>query len=184
MNIIKNIEITQKYHPGFNRNYDDIQELVIHGTGGGSSGEALIKWMISGERQESYKKGIGLFPFFIDFEGITYKFSDLNKWFYHSSCGKHDKHTIGIELLNSSAFNKNKYTKLQYKSLFELIFENLLLNFKNIKSIVGHDYNGNRFSGIKKGCPGEGFDWIMLEKEFKSRNIKFENLGFEAYKII
>lgn len=181
MEIIKSIEITQKWHQGFNRNFDDIQEIVIHGTGGGSSSDALISWMLSGERQESYKKGIGLFHFFINFTGDIFQFADLNKWYYHSTCGKHDKHTIGIELLNSSANNSNVYTKYQYKYLFELIFDNLLLNFKNIKSIVGHDYNGNRYSGIKKGCPGSGFDWTILEKELKVRNIKYQNFGFEAY---
>jgi hypothetical protein len=181
--IIKDFRITDKWSKGFNRVIDDVEELVIHGTGGGISVKALLQWIINGERAKSYKQGIGLFPFAIDLDGTLYQL--INNpgihWFYHSNSHIHDKKTIGVELLNKSSQNANDYTDAQYETLYWLAFEYMPYYFKNYSRIVGHDYNYNKYAHNKKGCPGTGFDWSNLESKMLQKNIEFETEGFECY---
>ncbi len=172
MHIIKRFDVTEKWHPGFKRNLG-INEIVVHGTGGGSSAEALMNWIISGERQESYQDGIGLFHFIIDYDGTVYQIAPVDIWFYHSSCMGHDALTIGVELMNKSVVNKNEYTEQQYIALSNLIYKFAFMS-ENFR-IVGHDYNGLYYSHLVKGCPGN-FDF---EKLYDMLNVNVHRIYYK-----
>ncbi|MBN2401973.1 MAG: N-acetylmuramoyl-L-alanine amidase [Spirochaetes bacterium] len=184
MNIINEDRIHKKYFKDiedqFNRKVEDIKEIVIHGTGGGKSARAILNWMLAGERAEQYKKGIALFHSEIDKNGDIYNILNPLYWCYHSSSGKHDKYTIGIELVNSEVDNKGSYTSNQYKSLFEMI--DAYLGLFPIASIVGHGYNGKKFSGKYKNCPGN-FDWNKLQKFLIAEGFKFNKADNECYEL-
>jgi len=181
--IIKDFRVTNKWSKGKNRTNDDVIELVLHGTGGGSNVKSLLQWMLNGERAKSYKQNIGLFPFAIDLNGDIYQLVDNpgEHWFWHSNSGNHDKNTIGVELLNQSSQNTNSYTEAQYNSLFWLAFEYMPYYFENYTRIVGHDYNYNLYQHNKKGCPGSGFSWQKMQDELAKRNIEFKWEGFECF---
>ena len=155
---------------GFDRK-DSPTEIVIHGTGGGASAAALIDWMRSGERAKDYSRGIGLFHYLNDFDGSITEIIDPKKWVYHSTSGQHDALTIGIENMNKSPHNDNGYTDKQYTALFELIDE--LMKKYSIKSIVGHGYNGKKYSNLDKNCPGN-FDWQKLGKHLSDKGVRTE----------
>lgn len=160
-----NIEpfIRVKYMPGFDRSLKDITEIIIHGTAGGTSAQAVINWMIGGEREDLYNAGIGLFHYIIDLNGDTYEIIDSSKWVYHSDCSSHDKHTIGIEMLNTQLLNAGSYTVKQYEALKELIVE-LIKKFP-IDSITSHDVNRYKYSNLNpKPCPGYLFNWDMVDE--------------------
>jgi N-acetyl-anhydromuramyl-L-alanine amidase AmpD len=169
-----NTIIRKKYHEGFERKPEDISQIVIHGTGGGSSAESLIRWMDTGERSEDYKKGIALFHYLIDYNGDVYNIIDPSKWVYHSSSGAHDKKTIGIELMNKNVNNEDVYTLSQYKSLCDIILE--LMTKYHITSFIGHGACKQIYSKSYKECPGN-FDWSILADELVSRgyNLKMDN---------
>jgi len=156
----------------FKRNDTDIQEIVIHGTGGGQSAQAILDWMYSGEREDEYRRGIGLFHLEIDLTGEVFSVIPALYWCYHSSSGKHDKETIGIELVNPIAQNEGGYTKDQYSSLIEVI-DKIILRYP-IKRIVGHGYNKQTYSGSYKNCPGQAFEWSRLQQHFKLKKIQHE----------
>ena len=179
--IVKNLAISEKWFSGWKRDQKDVQEIVVHGTGGGSSAKALMNWMLSGERATWYKQGIGLFHFIIDRDGTIYQIADIMKWFYHSSSGKHDKLTIGIECMNPDSNNKGDYTDAQYESLAWLSLD-YLLKLYPVNRIVSHDYNFNTYSQGRKNCPGN-FDWKKLEQAMTDRGVKFSEIITEAYKI-
>lgn len=170
LQIIKRFDVTQTWHPGWKRNIEDITECVIHGTGGGKTATGLLSWMIGGERSKQYKKGIALFHFLIDRKRIIYQLSPIDRWYYHSSSGKHDKKTIGIELLNPAPGNEGDYTEGQYSSLEDLLFGSLFA-CRSITRIVGHDYNYNTYLGKRKGCPGKYFSWTRIRDMFRLRHI-------------
>ncbi len=166
MNLIFNDSVRKKYFdptpPDFMRDPRNISEIVIHGTGGGASAQAIINWMLSGERAEMYKKGIGLFHYEIDTNGDIYNLLPDSVWCFHSDCLYHDKNTIGIELLNRQAGNAGMYSKEQYKALGELII--ILCKTYHIESIVSHDYNRGAYSHLApKPCPGNLFNWAEVE---------------------
>lgn len=188
--IIKRLDVSEKFHKGFSRvlvaptsllqaNINVIDEITIHGTGGGQSALSLINWMLKGERGKQYKKGIALFHFLIGRQGEVYQIGYLDRWYYHSSSGKHDRKTIGIELVNPEPVNMGAYTDRQYTALEDLIFNMLLDNCPNISRIVSHDYNSNTYSGYRKGCPGSQFSWIKMRDMFKQRSIDLKNKVFE-----
>lgn len=168
--IAKRFEVSMKYHNGWHRPIDDIEEIVIHATPG-KSATGLLNWMLKGERSGQYKKGIALFHFLIDPTGLVYQIAPINRWYYHSSSGKHDKVTIGIEILNSDVNNEGDFTGYQYEGLEHLIFDTLFRSCINIGRIVSHDYNNNTYSGNRKGCPGKNFDWDKIHNMFIMRNI-------------
>lgn len=170
MNLTVNNSIRNKYMDGFVRSSDPI-EIVIHGTGGGSSAKAMIDWMMGGERAKEYVKGIALYHYLIDFNGDIYEIISPNKWVYHSSSGAHDRLTIGIELMNKSASNNDGFTTEQYKALFKLIDN--LMEQDRIISIVGHGYNAKKYSNYDKNCPGN-FDWEKLGKYLSDKGLKTE----------
>jgi hypothetical protein len=168
MNLIFDDRIRKKYFSPtpseFFRNNDDIKEIVIHGTGGGQSAEAIINWMLGGERESLYRRGIGMFHYEIDLDGDIYCLLPNDIWCYHSDAGLHDKQTIGIELLNTGVLNSAEYTEAQYKALDELIVK-LCKQFPSIDSIVSHDANRKKFSKLlPKPCPGIQFDWTKVEE--------------------
>jgi hypothetical protein len=165
-------EIREKYNQGFVRKNSDVTEFVIHGTGGGSSAMGLIKWMLSGERAAEYSRGIALFHYLLDKDGTSYNIIDPVNWVYHSSSGDHDIHTIGVELVNSSATNSDSYTESQYINLAKLIFDTVK-KFPNIKTITTHGYLISKYSGKSKTCPGNIFNFNKL-------NLELKNLGIVA----
>jgi len=175
--IIQDYSVTQKWHNGWKRPLSQITEVVIHHTAGNGNIDTLKKWMLGGERKDSYKKGIALFHFAIDKDGRIWKAGPISRWWYHSCSGKHDRFTVGIENIHKSG----PFTPAQYKSLFWILFEYMPHFCPNYHRIVSHDYNYNTYSNVKKGCPGPDFDWTKLEKEIKRRNINFETHGFEEY---
>lgn len=169
MNVIQEFRIRDKYMKGFDRNLSDITTIVLHGTGGGQSAKAIINWMLGGERAGDYNAGISLFHYEIDLNGDIYEIINPLKWVYHSEASSMDKHTIGIELLNTRELNQASYTPDQYNALFELISE--LIRMFPIDTITSHDVQRMKYSNLKpKPCPGVLFDWRQLE-EYASENI-------------
>jgi len=181
--IIDKKDLYSKYHKGFPRNIIDIDEIVIHCTGGGNDSESLFRYIKSGERSEGYKKGIGFYHYNICQTGLIYQTLTLEKWSFNSDSGWHDKCTIHISLMNSSFTNSEKSTKKQYKSLVELI-DHIINDGLQIKRIVGHDYNFNKYSQNKKGCPGAGFNWKTFEKLLSKNDIEFNKIFEQSYEVI
>jgi hypothetical protein len=176
MTIINFDDIYNKYFKDiadkFQRKSNDINEIVIHGTAGGDSAKAILKWMLDGEREKEYRKGIGLFHTEIDLNGDVYNILSPLFWCYHSSSGKHDKMTIGIELINTKPDNKGLYMYEQYESLFKMI--DAYLGVFPIKRICGHGYNKKTYSGEYKECPGSMFEWGKLQKKFNLKEMDKE----------
>lgn len=185
-NIIIDTRIRTKYRKGWIkkiRTKKGITEIVLHGTGGGSSISSLLRWMYNGERTKEYNKGVALFHYAIGRDGKIVEVLPVSHWVWHSSSGKHDKETIGIEMSNTSRLNAHAYTDEQYDSLFSLI-EKLLKEQLTIKTIVGHGYNRVRWGrSTRKRCPGSGFDWKRLVNFLKTK-YKVETLDKEAYKLV
>ncbi|HRZ18959.1 MAG TPA: N-acetylmuramoyl-L-alanine amidase [Methanofastidiosum sp.] len=188
VNIIIDKQVRTKYQSGWIKKVrkKPITEIVIHGTAGGTTAEGMLLWMLQGERAEEYYKGEALFHYLIDRDQPNIvEVLDTAYYVYHSSSGKHDLETIGIECINPSKTNREPLTENQYKILFNLIFNHLLPNFPTIKSIVSHDYNMYAYSKIPpKGCPGSGFDWTRLESELENNDFKFNKITTGAYEII
>jgi len=168
-------DIRKKYHSGFERVDSDIYQIALHGTGGGNSALGCIRWMRKYGRPDLYRKGIALFHYLIDRKNGTYEIINPHNWVYHSSSGRHDQHTIGIELVNPGRDNGNKYTKYQYKQCVRLI--DFLMTIFPINSIASHDKIKQIYSGGSKSCPGEGFDWNYFQSvlnEFGLENLKVD----------
>ena len=177
VNKVRLVPITHKVIP--------ITEIVIHGTAGGRTIAGLVNWMLGGERRLNYLRGIGLFHFLIGRErGDIVELLDCNYWVWHSSSGKHDKQTIGIECINPSKSNSGSYTKEQYENLFSLIFDHLIPTYSTITRIVSHRYNCFIYrASNKKQCPGTGFDWKLLDNELRKRGYIFKTDGQCRYDI-
>ncbi len=185
-------EIANKYHQGWAtklRNANTIEEIVIHGTGGGSSAMALLQWMLNpGVIQEhNYNNGIGLFHYLNDFNGDMFQILPVEYWCYHSTSGNHAMKEIGIENMNSSPTNQNEYTVEQYKSLMELIF-NMLEIYPSITRITSHKYNINHYNDVEtakkynKECPGN-FNWDLLTYDLNMMGYQFKTDGDLIYDI-
>lgn len=156
MNLLIDHKIRNKYSKGFNRPVPP-EEIIIHATAGGGT----YKWMLMGSRRKLYERGIGLFHYLIQrIKDRVIEIIDTDKWVYHSSSGKHDKYTIGIEIVNPSPFNLIPPTKRQYKDLFTLI-DLLLEKYPSISIIRSHKRTKMIYSGKPKRCPGK-FDWEKL----------------------
>ncbi len=176
--MIYNNKIFEKYFESISENFIrsllDITEIVVHGTGGGQSAPAILKWMENGERSVQYRKGVALFHYEIDRNGDIYQVIPPSYWVYHSSCGKHDKCTVGIELVNPKVENLGGYTDKQYESLIEFFKDHISDYFVNVKSIVSHGYNKQKYSGKYKNCPGQEFDWDRLARALNLNKIQHE----------
>lgn len=173
--IIKDDKIRNKWHSGFTR-YLPPNELVLHGTGGGDT----YNWVLNGGRAKLYVKGIALFHYLIDLEGTITEIIDPEKWVYHSSSGRHDRRTIGIEMMNIDRNNENQYNELQYLSLFDLFVE---LIFKyDIKYITSHQRNAMEYSSKIKECPGN-FDWDRLSQWLHDSGFVFKRIEENFFKL-
>jgi len=188
LDIIVDKQVRTKYQKGWIKKIREIpiDEIVIHGTAGGNSAESLLLWMLNGQRAKEYYKGIALFHYLIDrADSNIVEVLDPSYWVYHSSSGKLDRKTIGIELINPSKTNREPYTEEQYTLLFDLIFKHLLPTYPTITQIVSHDYNILTYSGKPpKGCPGAGFDWSLLEKEIVINNRKYHKIKSNAIQLL
>lgn len=165
-------KIREKWHKGFNRS-EKPTEIILHGTGGGGT----YTYVFNGGRKELYQVGIALFHYLIERDGKTIEIIDPEKWVYHSSSGKHDEETIGIEILNPSANNTQAYTIQQYKSLYDLIVE--LFQRYPITLIRSHNMTKQIYSGTGKPCPGN-FNWHDLEVWLSDSGYEFES-EFECF---
>ena len=174
MNIIQDDRIFDKYFKNISENFtrSNIEEIIIHGTGGGVSANSIINWMLKGEREDEYKRGIALFHYEIDRNGDIYQIISPKYWCYHSSSGQHDKKTIGIELINPVKANHGSYLIQQYNSLFDLI--KMFMTTYELKIIAGHGAIKQKYNGSYKNCPGEKFEWSMLEDNFRLKKISDE----------
>lgn len=170
MIIIKDDRIREIWHRGFNREKTP-NEIVIHGTGGGGT----YQWVLQGGRKELYRRGIALFHYLIERDGSVTEIIDPDRWVYHSSSGKHDEKTIGIELVNPKSNNSAPYTDEQYKALFGLVIDYLMEKYP-ISVIVSHNHNKRVFSKGKKKCPGN-FDWKLLKDELDARMMQYTENG-------
>lgn len=173
MKLIVENRIREKYSQGVPRNSKGITQIVIHGTGGGNSAMAVINWMLGGERENLYKKNIGLFHYEIDLNGDIYEILSPYNGVYHSDSGQFDlDHTIGIELVNQAINNKGIYRPEQYQSLLSLI--DFIMDVFPIDSISSHDYNRKYFSNLEsKSCPGSLFDWTKITRYLDDTGCKY-----------
>jgi hypothetical protein len=141
---------------GFPRNKEDITRIVIHGTGGGGT----LPFMKQGGQGKQDKK-IGLFHYLIEKNGDIIQLVEDLEWVYHSSAGKMDKNSIGIEILKTKADNSDIPTKEQYTAILELIKS--LVEKYNIDCFMSHDYSRKKYSNKSpKPCPNT-FDWGLLK---------------------
>jgi hypothetical protein len=179
-------DVREKYKSGWENKIreKDISEIVIHATAGGTTANGVLLWMLNGEKYHDYIQGIGLFHYIIDRDiSNIIEVLDPNYWCWHSSSSSHDHNTIGIELVNPSKTNRLSFTEIQYQSLFDLIFDKLLIDYPTIKSIVSHDFNAWKYSKRPpKPCPG-AFDWKKLEAELMIRNILYTNDSPQSYQL-
>lgn len=195
VDIIDN-RIRAKYKKGFinKTRSKPITEVVIHGTAGGTTAAGLLNWMYNGGRAKEYNRGVALFHYLIgcgkkgEKKGLLVEVLDPKYYVYHSTSGRNDKQTIGIELLNPSKGNRQPYTPAQYASLFKLIFEHLMVLYPAINRITSHRYNIWRWCSKKtaakrdKNCPGN-FDWNKLDAELRRRGYAFQTNGNLRYNI-
>jgi hypothetical protein len=181
-----NRQIRNRYRNGWiNRTRSkNPTEVVIHGTAGGASDVGLLRWMYNGERAKEYMRGEALFHYLVGMDGSITEVIDPEYWVYHSSSGKHDKETIGIELINPSKINDIEYTPEQYKALFDLI--KYLMQIFPISSITSHRYNllvYNRKTSSSKQCPGTGFSWEKVDEFLIKNNYSYQTDGNLRYNI-
>lgn len=177
--IYQDYSVTQKWHTGWRRDFNEITEAVIHHTDGTGNIDSLKNWMLGGEFKDLYRKGVSLFHFAIDREGAIWEAGPVSRWWYHSCSGKHDRFTVGIEIIHKD----ESFTGDQYRNLSWLLFEHLPRLCPSLTKIVSHDCNYHKYGYMMKGCPGPDFDWERLEKEMKMRNIIFIKDGNEEYTI-
>jgi len=167
--------IREKWHRGFERERQP-DTVVIHGTGGGGT----YQYVLGGGRKKLYKKGIALFHYLVERDGKVIEIIDPDRWVYHSSSGKQDEKTIGIELLNHDKNNKDQYTNAQYEALFFLIFDYLCDRY-SIRIIASHNRMKEKYSDGNKNCPGN-FDWDLLESEMVKRGLSYDHDSkYESY---
>lgn len=189
VNIGVDRKIREKYKSGWIKNIRNkpVTELVVHGTAGTSTIDGLLTWMYQGERAKNYYKGIGLFHYLIGRNEKPNIIEVISPEYYvlHSTSGsKHEKGTIGVELINPSKTNRDPYTDAQYVSLVDLFDKILYPVFPQINRIVGHIYNIMKFSREEpKACPGNGFDWERLQRDLKNRGYSFQYEKYCIYDI-
>jgi hypothetical protein len=161
-------DLILKYGNPPSRQVDVVTEIVIHHTAGVGTWQGLKNWFTSDkcERKDQYKRFIGFTHYYIEKNGTVFQPFFLDSWMYHSCSGKHDKETIGIELIHSTGeFTDSQYTALT--DLIEYIYQSC-----PIKTIVSHDYNYMHYSGRAKGCPSKWFNWNRLSTMLEEKGIK------------
>jgi hypothetical protein len=163
-------DLIDKYGTPPSRPLDKVTEIVIHHTAGDGNWKGLKQWFTSDtcERKDQFKKFIGFTQFYIEKSGVVYQPFSLESWMYHSCSGKHDKETIGIELIHDT----DVFPEAQYTALADLV--EFIYNSCPIDSIVSHDYNYMHFSGKAKGCPSTWFNWGRLSVMLNAKGINPE----------
>ena len=166
--------IRTKWHSGFDRK-KPVRKITIHGTDGGGTYQFVLRGdgvNRLGERfSDTYKKGVALFHYLIEPSGKIIEIIDPDRWVYHSTSGKYDEETIGIEIQKNSNVN-NDATDAQYESLVALVAM-LSARYPLIDSIESHDYRGMKYSNRPpKPCPGK-FDWNRFEAMVNSARYVF-----------
>lgn len=186
--IKKDHRIFNKYKENletFRRSQDPLT-LVIHGTGGGGSANSLVEWMLSGEFDEKYKKGIGLFNYLIDLSGETYEIIPPIYWTHHAHAGKENhKKMLSVELINKDKENKNRYTPPQYLALSFLI-KILIKKYGELK-IVSHQWCKKNYAPREINntinCPGSNFDFLSLTNMLMGWDVRMIDIdNFEVKK--
>lgn len=184
-------EIRKKWHQGYDRTKREwngklvsipITEIVIHGT----AGLGTYEWVRDGGRAKEYKQGIALFHYIIEYDiDMIREIEPTEKAFYHSSSGKHDLSTIGIEIENPNKLNSALYLERQYEQLTSLILDFLIPKYPTIKNVVGHNFNATVYSNKpKRECPGPKFDWSKITNELDRRKISYAKVNKEAIKLL
>lgn len=187
--IIVDRQVRQKYQRGWVNKPREaslpVTEFVVHGTAGGTDVNAFLRWMMNGERAAEYLKGIALFHYFIGRGGEIVEIIDPQFWVWHSSSGRHDKQTIGVELINPSKINDAVYTDAQYTALVALIVHETLPAYPALTRIVSHNVNQQTYSPSYGGkqCPGKGFDWKRFATLLQKAGVKIKNQGFEVIEL-
>ncbi len=164
--------IRTKWHRGFQRK-KPVSEIVIHGTDGGGTYDFVLRGdgvnRLGEKFSETYKKGVALFHYLIEPGGDVIEIIDPERWVYHSTSGKHDELTIGIEVQK----NSNVRSKPTQEQMFALVAlcQMLIKRFPKIDRVVSHDYNGLKYSARPpKPCPG-AFDWGEFERLLDNENV-------------
>jgi len=181
--IIKDHEIRTKYHDGFLRK-NPPTEIILHGTAGPNT----LNWMkgnpIASNGQnyaDWYKKGIGLFHYFVDRAGQVFEVIDPERWVFHSESNTYDENTIGIEFENLDLANMGHYTGGQYTAMRE-IFDHLFSRYK-ICVLASHDRYRMKYANKNpKPCPGPLFDWFEVIKYFKENKYCYNHkAGIDSF---
>ena len=161
-------DLIQTYGSPPSRSIEDITEIVIHHTAGGGSWRGLKSWFTSKtcERKDQFKRFIGFTHYYIEKNGTIFQPFNLDSWMYHSCSGKHDKKTIGIELIH----NTGEFPEEQIDALVNLVEH--IYKTCPIMQIVSHDYNYMYYSGKAKGCPSKWFNWSEFESKLEEKGIK------------
>ena len=176
------------WHKGFDRNGQQITEVVIHATGG----IGAIRYVEGGERKAEYLQGIALFHYCVESAGSVVQIVDDDRWVYHSSSGGYDAGTIGIETENDRI--NGTFNAAQIEILQTLIFEQLMAAYP-IKTISTHSYNFEHYSpdafrkwaqdhGQPYSCPGSSFPWSIFEIGMSARRIAYRKVQDGNYEII
>lgn len=180
LKIHKDTIIRNKFFDGYARTLP-ITWFVIHGTGGGGT----LRWMryqvkLNSKRGLKYQRGVGLFHYLIERNGMIWEIIDPDMWVWHASVGNIDGGTIGVELLNPSPFNRKKYTVEQYDALLALYTHLRTKKYPKMDIMISHNRAKQKISGRTKKCPGKGFDWRlwrnMVAKQYKYAHNHGESL--------
>lgn len=172
--------VRTKWHAGFKRNVSPAI-LVIHG----SAGPNPYKWVAEGDRlgnprTELYKKGIALWHYTINQDGEICEMIDPENWVYHSSAGRADEQTIGVEMEHPDN-GTLPFKDTQYIALFSLI--NFLMLKYPISEIISHNKMKQRHRGTNKKCPGPGFDWNRLADYISAKDLHFRFTSEDLFAI-
>lgn len=175
LKIYKDDIIRNKFFSGYSRS-KPVVWFVIHGTGGGGTLNWIRNTDPKSERGQGYCKGLALFHYLIEENGIIWEIIDPSKWVWHASVGNFDGGTIGVELLNTSSNNSKPYTPQQYNSLYGLYNYLRINSFPEMKTMISHNRAKKEISNGTKKCPGKGFDWNMWKNKVAQQySFKYDN---------
>lgn len=180
--IYKDEVVRSKFTRGKHRWGRKVNEIVLHGTAGGSTLNFVRN--ATGTRAHRYRHNVGLFHYLIQRDGDIWEIIDPDRWVYHSQRSSKDSHTIGIELVNLDYGNRGDYTDKQYDSLDYLIFGHLMEEYPKISIIMSHTRSYQKYVGGNRRlpCPGPGFEWDILEKSMDSRGYSYDHHpAYESY---
>lgn len=165
MSYVDDIRIREKYSPGFSREGNDIEIIVIHAAMGSAKG--IIEWMLSGapmpdgsSRAADYYKAIGMFHFINDRDGTIHRVIDEKNAVWGSQAKGDERKIIAIENGKLRNDNSDPLTGEQYQSLASFIYA-LRIQYPTINRIRTHDFYRRKIGVHPKPCPGT-FDWKLF----------------------